>query len=301
MINKIPLRLAMIGVGAWGGILLLEFYRLGAVTSFFCGSKLENQARVRKDYPDLHCASSYEEILRDPHIDGVIIATPAESHLNLASLALLAGKHVFLEKPMAMNLDQSRELANLAKKVERVLFVAHLQLYHPVYQKILELVKHDAPIFVRMSWDKFGTFKESILLNLAVHDLALSLDLFGEAKKVKILYKNGKISSCDIVVIQVDFERDRRCIIEINRISHVKRKTVSLFTKNAVYVWEGDKLFLLDSRQEKFEQIFEAQCSALEMECKAFLGSVQNQIEPKSSARRSLAVMEILESAREAI
>ncbi len=100
---------ATIGAGYWGKNLVRNFHALGALQSI-CDKDEFILAQFRKQYPDVCTALALSDVLTDNDIQGIVVATPAETHLLIAREAILAGKHVFVEKPLALNVDEAREL-----------------------------------------------------------------------------------------------------------------------------------------------------------------------------------------------
>ena len=133
-------KIAVLGAGYWGKNLVRVFYQLG-VLSVVCDSDAEKLEKIAKSYPGVKSTTSYEDIVKDQSINAVVIATPAESHYRLAKEFLLAGKDVFVEKPLAINFGDGLELAELAEQNGRILMVGHLLEYHPAITKLKELVE----------------------------------------------------------------------------------------------------------------------------------------------------------------
>jgi len=132
-------RIALIGAGYWGKNLIRNFSELGALR-VICDSDEELIRSFSTLYPHADVCTSYSDILRRLDIDAVAVATPAETHAMLTREALLAGKHVFVEKPLALNDREGKELIRLAEERGLTLMVGHLLQYHPVFRRLKELV-----------------------------------------------------------------------------------------------------------------------------------------------------------------
>src|SRR5947199_6072819 len=128
-VAKRDVRVSVIGAGYWGRNLVRNYYTLGALESV-CDVDEHTLERVRKEY-QVAATKNYDSILAEPAVDGVVIAAPAALHYDLAKRALLAGKHVFVEKPLAMNAQDGKRLLELAKETGVVLMVGHILEYHP--------------------------------------------------------------------------------------------------------------------------------------------------------------------------
>src|SRR6266700_235469 len=132
------MKLAVVGAGYWGANLIRVFHRLGVLKSI-CDFNLTQLQKLASQYPDAAVEPSYEAVLNDSSIDAVVIATPAETHYDLAKLALRAGKDVFVEKPMTLRADETEGLTSLAERLGRILMVGHLLEFHPAITRLREL------------------------------------------------------------------------------------------------------------------------------------------------------------------
>jgi UDP-2-acetamido-3-amino-2,3-dideoxy-glucuronate N-acetyltransferase len=133
------IRVAVIGAGYWGKNLVRNFYQLGALDTV-CDASVEALSRLEESYPQARKAISVGEVLRDPRLHAVAIATPAATHAALARQAILAGKDVYVEKPLCLSEEEGRELNELAADRDAVLMVGHLLWYHPAVLKLKALV-----------------------------------------------------------------------------------------------------------------------------------------------------------------
>src|SRR5262245_33978341 len=124
------MNIAVVGVGYWGLNLVRNFDQLG-VLRCICDSNPDRVNSLAKQSTQLQLEPDYETILADPEIEGVVIATPAETHYGLVKRALHVGKDVFVEKPMTLHCEETEELTLLADRLGRVLMVGHLLEYHP--------------------------------------------------------------------------------------------------------------------------------------------------------------------------
>jgi predicted dehydrogenase len=179
------LRFAVIGAGYWGPNIIrnvadLPVAQLAAV----CDKLPDRLERVSRRYPSTRVTQDWTEILKDPFIDAVAVATPVSTHYALARQALLAGKHVFVEKPLAVRSDEAEDLTRLARRKGLVLMVDHVFVYSPAVQKIGEIIRSgqlgDLYYFdsVRVN---LGLFQKDInvIWDLAPHDLSIMDFLLG--------------------------------------------------------------------------------------------------------------------------
>ncbi|WP_404422605.1 Gfo/Idh/MocA family protein [Nibricoccus sp. IMCC34717] len=171
--------IAVIGYGYWGPKLVRNFLQ----RPFFQPVAIveENQERLRKglaENPAAQFRGSFEEVLRDPHIHAVAIATPVATHFPLAKAALLAGKHVLVEKPLANSSADAEELVALATERGLTLAVDHTYVYHPAVERVRQVVQGGelgTLSYIDSSRINLGLFQHdvNVLWDLAVHDIAI--------------------------------------------------------------------------------------------------------------------------------
>ncbi len=181
MTEQTTVRVAVIGCGYWGRNLVRVFSELGALVAV-CDADLELARQFGTQYQV--GALTFEQVLRAPEIDAVAIATPAITHSDFAEQVLVAGKHVFVEKPIALNVDAAEALNALAIKQGRVLMVGHLLQYHPVFIHLKELVVQGELGRLRHIYShrlNLGKVRreENILWSFAPHDVSMILSLVG--------------------------------------------------------------------------------------------------------------------------
>ena len=176
-------RAAVIGAGYWGPNVIRNLHDLGAL-EVVCDLSEARLAEVHEKH-GVRTTTDFDAILADPAIGAVAVATPVPTHFPLARRALSAGKHVFVEKPLALSAAEADALVELATDRQRVLMVGHLLEYHPAFTAIKELmasgdlgtIRH-----IRCSRLNFGKLRmeENVLWSFAPHDLSLILRLAGE-------------------------------------------------------------------------------------------------------------------------
>ena len=185
------IKVGVIGYGYWGPNLVRNFMAApGSAVARVCDLREERLAPLQKLYTGIKTCSNSTELINDPQIDAVVIATPVSSHFDLALAALKAGKHVLVEKPLAANSDQARQLIDEAAARKLVLLVDHTFVYTDAVRKIRELISsgqlgeiyyYDA---VRVN---LGLFQHdvNVIWDLAIHDLSV-MDYVLPAKPVAI-------------------------------------------------------------------------------------------------------------------
>jgi predicted dehydrogenase len=183
--------IGVIGYGYWGPNLVRNFYEIPDCDVVAVSDLRENQlARVRARYPTIGTTTDFRELLNNPQIDAVVIATPVSTHFDLAMQALRAGKHVLVEKPMTMDVDQAQRLVDEAERRRLKLAVDHTFVFTSAVRKIRELsLKGDLGDLyyydsVRVN---LGLFQHdvNVIWDLAVHDLAI-MDFILPAQPVAV-------------------------------------------------------------------------------------------------------------------
>lgn len=180
MANKNP-SVAVIGCGYWGKNLVRNFHELGALAAL-CDPDAANAQKLSDSLKVP--VRSFEEILKDDKIDGVVIASPAALHADLAGKALRAGKNVFVEKPLALKISDAKGLCAEAEKANRVLMVGHLLQYHPAFLTMADMVRKGTLGKVQYIYSNrlnIGKIRneENILWSFAPHDISMILALAG--------------------------------------------------------------------------------------------------------------------------
>jgi predicted dehydrogenase/acetyltransferase-like isoleucine patch superfamily enzyme len=174
-------RVAVIGCGYWGRNHVRNYARMGVLDAL-----VDQDAEAVRELTTEHGvrAASLDEVLADETIEAVVCATPAELHYRIAKRALEAGKHVLVEKPLALELAQAEELCALAERLDRRLMVGHILQYHPAFLKLQELVREGRLGRIQYIWStrlNLGKIRreEDILWSFAPHDISMILSLLG--------------------------------------------------------------------------------------------------------------------------
>ncbi len=285
---------AIIGTGNWGSKLLAEFSKISRV-KYAANRSEERNLDIKKKFPDVITLTDYREILRDPEVDAVIIATPIDTHFILAKEALSKGKHIFLEKPMCLKYSEGKELISLSKSFGKMIFVGNIFLYHPVYKKIKSILGKNKINSLLFTWNKFGTFNEDILFNLACHDLSIILDIFNKKfNKIKVEIDGPLLSKKHFCSLTLNLGKNENAKILINRLDpSLKSKKVFIEYDGRNLLWSDNDLFLIEG--ENFKKIYSTDKSALEEECLDFISQISNKKNDFSNANLSLEVVKILE------
>ncbi len=171
--------IGVIGYGYWGPNLVRNFAQVaGARVVAVCDQRAERRALVEQVYPSVNTYADVSEMLRNPKVDAVVVATPVSSHFELALMALQAGKHVLVEKPFTATVAQAERLVEEAERRQLTLMVDHTFIYTSAVRKIKELV-NNGTLGTLYYYDSvrvnLGLFQNdvNVLWDLAVHDLSI--------------------------------------------------------------------------------------------------------------------------------
>ncbi|NDV22173.1 Gfo/Idh/MocA family oxidoreductase [Desulfovibrio sp. JC022] len=316
-------KVAVIGSGYWGKNLVRNYDRIGAL-KMICDTNEETLARFKEEYPEAETALSYSDVLSNDGIDGIIIATPAETHFNLAKEALLADKHVYVEKPLVLNEGEAEELIMLAKDRGLILMVGHLLQYHPIFVKLRELVETGDLGRINYIYSNrlnLGKIRreENILWSFAPHDISMILSLTGEEPN-KVIATGGNYLHrhiADVTTTHLEFPSGTKAHIFVSWLHPFKEQKLVVVgdKKMAVFddtqPWE-DKLLLYPHKVEweknipvpnkaDAERVEVHQDEPLFLECKHFLECIETGVLPRTDAEEGLRVLKVLNASQESM
>ena len=264
-------QIAIIGMGKWGKNLIREFAKFSKVKTCITTGNRKNIVWLKENYPDTNHDTDINKVLNDPDIDAIVIATPINSHFTIARKSLKSKKHVFVEKPLAKTSNQIEKLIEIANRNKLCLFVGYVFLYNEIFKKIKAIHKTESIKYANFEWKKLGTFDEDIFHNLLSHDLSLNLELFGMPKKITINSKYGVLTDVDRFSLELLFGKTVKSEITIDRISHLKKKTVMVLTQKNSYIWDDDILFKFNKNTKKYKKSCQSKYTPLYLECKEFI------------------------------
>ncbi len=238
-------QVAVVGVGYWGKNIARSFAELGAL-----GAIVDTNAAIAEPVAAQTGAPirPLDDVLADPAIAGIAIATRAETHYALASLALAAGKHVFVEKPLVLDEGEADRLIAQANDAGRVLMVGHLLRYHPLFRRMLEIIRsgeHGALRYVysdRMSLGKIRT-EEDVLWSFAPHDISMVLAIAGAEPVAVTAQGKGWVDPAisDYATAQLTFADGLKADIRTTWLSYKKVQQCVAICDRATIVFEDSE------------------------------------------------------------
>ncbi len=179
-------QVGVVGLGYWGPNLARNMHRLpGAELRWLCDGSAEALERHAPAFPGVQTSTALDDLLNDEALDAVVLATPVPTHAELAERVLRAGKHCFVEKPLARSVEEAQAVVDAAREHERILMVGHLLEYHPGVERLKELIDSGELGDVRYLYSNrlnLGVLRpdENALWSLGAHDVSVILRLAGE-------------------------------------------------------------------------------------------------------------------------
>ena len=310
---------AVIGCGYWGKNLVRNFAQLGALR-MVCDATEVGRQRATELAPDCATVADPAEVWEAP-VAGVVIATPAETHYDLTRQALLAGKDVLCEKPLALTYEQGTELVQLAEHQGRILMVGHVMEYHPGIVRLLELVRGGKLGKVRYIYSNrlsLGKVRreENILWSFAPHDIAIILRLMG-AMPFQVVACGGSYvqpNIADVTVTHLLFDNGVRAHIHVSWLHPFKEQRLVVIgsRKMASFDDVAKKLILYDQhvdvrngepipiKGDGLEVPYPAD-EPLRLECEAFLAAIMSRQHPLTDGASGLRVLKVLQAAQRSL
>lgn len=307
-----------IGLGYWGKNILRNLYEKGFLHTA-CDSDPKIVEERKKEFPKANYTVSYQEILHHPEIKAVTIAAPAVTHFQIAREALLAGKDVFVEKPLALTVKEGQELVDIAARENKILMVGHILQYHSAVIKLKEIIsagqlgKVQYIYSNRLNIGKLRT-EENILWSFAPHDISVILMLLGEEPvKVKAMggaYLNQGVF--DTTMTTLEFKNGVKGHIFVSWLHPYKEQKLIVVGAAGMAVFDDmtkEKLFMYPHKIEwKEGKIPVAQkadyqvipvdaAEPLKVELEQFLDSVRQRKYPVTDGAEGLRVLRVLEAA----
>lgn len=314
-------RVGVVGCGYWGRNLVRNFHQLGALAAV-CDVDARNLEEMRRSY-EVFATNRYEEMLALPDLRAVVIAAPAEKHYELARKAMLRGKDVFVEKPLALRIEDGVELVELARKHSRVLMVGHLLHYHPAIvelRRLIEVGELGRVEYISSSRLNLGKLRteEDILWSFAPHDIAAVLHLLDESPSSVAAqgssYLNHPIS--DVTFTILGFKSGVKAHIFVSWLHPFKEQKLVIVGNRQMAVFDDtqaeNKLVLYPHRVEWVNRVPVVRKAEgmvvplskeepLRIECAHFLECVRDRKTPETDGENGLRVLRVLHAAGQSV
>lgn len=315
--------IAVIGAGYWGKNLVRNFHQLGALR-MVCDTRPEAVSSFMAQYPGTIGAQSFSEVLADSEVRGLALATPAVSHALLARETLLAGKDVYVEKPLCLSEEEGAELIALAEQQSRILMVGHLLWYHPAVLKLKELIDTGGLGRIQYIYSNrlnLGKLRreENVLWSFAPHDISVILGLLGEMPE-SIQAQGGNYlhrKIADTTVSLLNFASGVRAHIFVSWLHPFKEQKLVVVGDKKMAVFDDtapwpDKLLLYPhsvewagnipvARKAEADRVALTEGEPLRAECQAFLDAIARRKPPYTDGKEGLNVLKVLNRCQQAL
>src|SRR5437868_7781673 len=324
---KKEITVGIIGCGYWGPLLVRNFKGLqDCQLKAVCDVNAERLKHIRSLYPDIEGMAQTQQLLNGTNVDAVVIATPVKHHYSLAKASLLAGKHTFIEKPMASSSAECEELIKIAQRKGLVLMLDHTFLYSAPVQKIAEIVQAGdlgEIRYINCRRLNLGLFQKDINVawDLAPHDISIILHILGESPIAVNCQGNAHITPGveDVTNMSLYFPRKRFATIQSSWLEPRKIRDMTVVGTRRMIVYDDlrtrEKIRIYDARVERpprYDTFAEFQYSyhygdsyiphlqqeePLKVACQHFIDCIENGTAPLTGGRAGLEMVRILEAA----
>lgn len=315
--------IAVVGCGYWGKNLVRNFAELGVLHTI-CDTDRDVLRQLAARYPGANAEIEYHRVLQNDEVKGVVIAAPAALHYSMAKEALAADKDVLVEKPLALRVEEGRELVELAEGKGRILLTGHLLEYHPAVVKLKALVDRGELGKIRyvysnrLNLGKFRT-EENILWSFAPHDISVILLLLGGEMPHEVSAHGGYYLSHDVADVTLTdlvfsdgvrghifvswlhpYKEHRLVVVGDRKMAefndaHAREKIV-LFSHEIEWVERKPV-----PRQAQPQPVDVPLDEPLRLECLDFLACMENRTRPRVDGRKGLQVLEVLSACQRSL
>jgi predicted dehydrogenase len=321
-----PISLGVIGCGYWGPLLVRNLKGLSNCDlKAVCDVSESRLKHVKALYPDIKCVTDTEQFLNGLDLEAVVIATPVKYHYSLAKASLLAGKHTFIEKPMASSSAECEELIEIAERNGLILMIDHTFLYSSPVRKIAEIVEAGDIGDIRYINSRrlnLGLFQKDINVawDLAPHDISIILHILGEFPTAVNCQGNAHVTPSveDVTNMSLYFRHKRFATIQSSWLEPRKIREMTIVGTRRMIVYDDlqthEKIRIYDVRVERpphYDTFAEFHYSyhygdsyiphiqqeePLKVVCQHFVDCIENNTPPLTGGREGLEMVRILEA-----
>ena len=325
------IKVGVVGCGYWGPNLIRNFRSLpDCQLKLMCDLNEARLKHLRSLYPEVEGETNFDHVLNGAGLDAVVIATAVRLHYPMAKASLLAGKHTFIEKPMAASASECQELIAIAKEKGLILMTGHTFLYSPAVRKIKEIVdKGDIGEIRYISARRLnlGLFQKDINVawDLAPHDISIILHIMEELPETVNCRGSAHITPGieDVTTMCLSFRKQRTAIIQSSWLDPRKIREMTIVGSKRMIVYDDvapqEKIRIFDARVERpphydtFAEFHYAyhygdiyapyikQEEPLKTECQHFLDCIRDSRAPLTSGERGLELVKILEASSQSL
>jgi len=329
--KKQEIKIGVVGCGYWGPNLVRNFRSLPDCSLKMMSDLSEQRlAHLKTLYPEVEGVTDFRHLLNGSGLDAIVVATAVKSHFPLAKASLSAGKHTFIEKPMALSSAECEELIDIAQRKGLVLMVGHTFLYSPAVRKIKEIVEFGDIGEIRYICARrlnLGLFQKDINVawDLAPHDISIALYIMGEMPTMVNCRGSAHVTPGieDVTSMCLTFPKQRTAIIHSSWLDPRKVREMTIVGSRRMIVYDDvtplEKLRIFDARVERpphydtFAEFHYAyhygdmyapyikQEEPLKSECQHFLDCIREGSRPLTDGQQGLDLVRILEASSESL
>jgi predicted dehydrogenase len=317
-----PVRVGVVGLGYWGPNLARNFAAIpGCELAWLCDSDVEARGKLERAFPAARATAELADLLADPDLDAVVLATPVPTHAELAIAVADAGKHCFVEKPLATNAADAERAVAAAERAGKTLMVGHLLEYHPAVAKLKQLVDSDelGELFYiygnRLNLGKLRA-DENALWSLGAHDVSVALHLIGEEPDECVAHGASYVREGiqDVVFCYLRFPSGIVAHLHLSWLDPHKERHITVVGARRMATFDDmliegkltiyDKGFDEDTRSwgeyiARSGDTFSPRIPNLEplrIECEHFVECIRTGATPRSDGHSGLRVVRVLEA-----
>jgi len=323
--------IGVVGCGYWGPNLIRNFRSLqNCHMKTMCDLSVDRLDHLKSLYPEIDTETNFDNLIEDPDIDAIAIATAVSHHHPLAKAALEAEKHVFIEKPMAASVEQCDELIKLAEQKGLILMVGHTFLFAPAIHKIKEIVESGDLGDIRYICARrlnLGLFQNDINVtwDLAPHDISIILHIMNSKPVALNCQGSSNVNPEveDVSSITLKFENEKSAIIQNSWVDPRKIREMTIVGSKRMIVYDDvepiEKIKIFDARVERpphydtfgeFQYAYHygdryipyvKQDEPLKNQTQHFVSSIISSTEPLTGGENGREVVRILEAATQSL
>lgn len=318
MMNNNEKKIGFIGLGYWGKNILRNLYELGVLHTA-CDSNPAIISQRRKDFPDINFTASFDELINNPEIKAIVIASPAVTHYDLVKRSLLAGMDVFVEKPLALTVKEGEELESISRRENKILMVGHILQYHGAVIKLKELIisgelgKIQYIYSNRLNIGKLRT-EENILWSFAPHDISIILMLLDEEPADVSAFGGDYLNRgvYDTTLTTLEFKNGVKGHIFVSWLHPFKEQKLIVVGTKAMAVFDDvskEKLFIYPhtikwesgripiAEKADYKAVSFENKEPLKSELQHFIECIEKRVQPQTDGAEGLRVLKVLELA----
>lgn len=317
--------LALVGAGYWGKNLARNFQALGVLHTL-CDRSAEILGSYGNDYAGVKKVESFDSVLGDPAVRKIAIAAPAALHFRLARAALLAGKDIYVEKPLCLDIAEAEELVELARTQERILMVGHLLQYHPCVVELRRMVSAGElgrVQYITSNRLNLGKIRqeENALWSFAPHDISVILSLVGhrlpqQVRCVGESYLTPNVA--DTTLTSFRFADQVRAHVFVSWLNPFKEQKLTVVGSRGMAVFDDTKPWsekLVQHRdyltwsegrtptpkKSEGSAVVVAEQEPLREECRHFVACCADRVAPRTDGKEGLRVLQVLKAAQQSL